>query len=317
MHADSVVSQTGVAPEQSALVAQATQSCARLHTGFGAEQSALVRHSTHSFATVSHFGAAGLVQSLSTVQTTQEPAFIPVVTQAWPPGFPTQSASVAHGPHVCVVELQVGFEPLQSELNSQSTHVPVGKSQTSTPPTHAVAFVDEHWPHAPQTSHAGVLPLQFESEEHALQTPPVQMGVSPPQSDAPRHCTQTFVELHRGVAGGQLASTTQTTQSPLFGPVVAHSGVAPPQSALPAHARHASAVASQMGVGLAQPAFVRQPTHVLTGTSHTGVVTGHPVAFVAEQIAQTPDAAHAGVAPPQAESPSHAHGTPFVLMSSS
>jgi len=127
-HVEDVVSQVGVVgvDAQSAEVRQPTQRLALLHTGVGAEQSALVRQATHSLAVVSHFGAARLVQSASTVQTTHEPAFIPDATHAGPPGLPAQSASVAHGPHVWVVVSQVGVVPLQSELNSQPTHVPVG-----------------------------------------------------------------------------------------------------------------------------------------------------------------------------------------------
>jgi len=126
VHCDEVGSHTGVAPEQSAFVKQPTQISALLHTGVGALQSALVRQATHWLAVVSQWGAAGLVQSASTEQTTQDPALSPVVTQAGPPGLPTQSALVAQGWHRLVVVLHVGVWPLQSELNSQATQVPLG-----------------------------------------------------------------------------------------------------------------------------------------------------------------------------------------------
>ena len=138
--------QTGVigVAEQSALVRQPTQRFEVLHTGVAPEQSLLVRHATHSFATVSQIGAAVLEQSESFAHVTHEPAFMPVVTHADPPGFPMQSALSVQARHVWVVVLQVGVLPLQSELNSQSTHVPVGKSQISVLPPHSVAFVAEH-----------------------------------------------------------------------------------------------------------------------------------------------------------------------------
>jgi len=277
----------------------------------------LVRHCTHSLATVSQMGAAGLVQSAFAAQVTHEPAFMPVVTHAFPPGLPIQSAFVAQARHVCVAVLHVGVAPLQSELNSQPTQAPVGKSQIPfAPPTQAVAFVAEHCPHAPHTSHAGVVPPQLESATHALHAPLVQTGVSPPQSAALSHWTHVLLVVQRGVEGGQFASAMHATQSPALAPVVAHCGVEPLQSAAEAQARHARPV-PQMGFGLAQFAFVRQPTQVFVGTSHVGVAPVHAVWFVPEHTAQMPDVAHAGVAVGQAESPSQAHGMPPVLSSSS
>jgi hypothetical protein len=313
--------QIGVAPEQSLSCTHPTQRFCVLHTGVAGVlvQSVFFSHCTHSFAMVSQIEAAMLVQSLFAVQMTHEPAFIPAspVTHAGPPGLPMQSALSAQARQVWVVVLHVGVMPLQLELNSQPTHVPVGKSHTAVPPVHAVAFVDEHWPQAPHTSHAGVAPLHCESELQATHEPLSQMGVSPPQSAPLRHWTQVFVGVQRGVAGGQFASATHATQSPAFAPVVAHSGVEPPQSAALAHARQVSAGVPQIGVGLAQLAFVRHPTQLLVATSQTGVAPVHAVWFVAEQIAQMPDVEQAGVAPVHAESPSQAHGTPAVLSSSS
>jgi hypothetical protein len=149
-----------------------------------------------------------------------------------------------------------------------------------------------------------------------MQVPLAQTGVSPPQSAAVSHCTHVLLAVQRGVDGGQFVSLTHATQSPACAPVVAHSGVAPPQSDGPVHARQAF-VAPQIGVGLAQLAFVRQPTQLWVATSHTGVAPVQAVALVAEQIAQTPEVEHAGVAPPHAESPSQVQGMPAVLNSSS
>ena len=307
---------------QSALLAHPTQRFDALHTGLAPEQSALVRHATHRLETVSHWGVVAAVQSLFTRQPTHEPAFMPDVAHAGPPGLPVQSALVAQAPHVCVAVLHTGVLPLQSVLNSQWTHVPVGKSQTFAPPVHCDAFVEVHWPQAPQTSQAGVEgeAVQSASDPQALHAPALHTGVSPPQSAPDRHCVQALVAgLHRGVAGGQLASATQATHRPrsALPAVRSHSGVVPPQSAFDEQARQVSVPLSQIGVAPAQFAFVRQPTQVLTGTSHTGAAAPHAVAFVAEQIAQMPEAAQAGVAPPHAESPSQEHGIPSVLSSSS
>jgi hypothetical protein len=121
-----VGSQTGAAALQSLALKQPTHRFEVSHTGVGAEQSVLARHATHWFATVSHFGAAVLVQSESAAQTAHDPAFIPVVMHAVPPGLSAQSAFDWHGSQRCVVVSHVGVEPLQSELNSHATHVPVG-----------------------------------------------------------------------------------------------------------------------------------------------------------------------------------------------
>jgi len=312
------VSQIGVDPEQLALLRHATQMFEPLHTGVAPPQSMFERHCTQRFATASQMGAAALVQSEFCSQITHDPCFIPVVTHAGPAGLPAQSAFTMQGWQVWDTVLQVGDEPLQSELNSQPTHVPVGKSQIVVSPMHWPSFVLEHWPQAPENSHAGVDPPQSASDAQGLHLPPLQMGVLPPQSMLVRHWAHVLLDVQRGVAPPpQSMSEAHVTQSPAAGPVVAHTGVVPPQSAVPLQARHVSFVVSQIGFGLAQSELVRQPTHVLVGTSQTGVAPVHAAWFVAEQTAQMPEDAHAGVAPLHAESPSHAHGTPLVLISSS
>lgn len=187
--------QSGVEPEQSVFERQPTQRLlVVLQTGVEPEQSALVRHATQRFAVTSHLGAAGLVQSASAWQMTHEPAFMPLVTHAGPPGLPTQSALLAHARHMCDAVSQVGVSPAQSELNSHPTQVPLGKSQMVVLPVQAVALVDEHCPHAPHTSHAGVagVPVQSASEAQASHLFALQIGESPPQSPLLRHCTQAF-----------------------------------------------------------------------------------------------------------------------------
>lgn len=120
------MSQIGVAPPQSAFDVHATQTFCALQTGVDPPQSAFERHATQRFAIVSHFDKPALVQSTSLVHATQEPAFMPDVTHDGPAELPLQSAFVWHALQTCVAVLQTGVEPLQSELNSQPTQVPVG-----------------------------------------------------------------------------------------------------------------------------------------------------------------------------------------------
>jgi hypothetical protein len=126
LHWNEVVSQIGVAPEQSVFDVQATQTCIALQTGVVPPQSAFERHATHVFETASHFERPALVQSASTVHATQVPAFMPEVMHDGPAELPAQSELVWHGLQTCEAVSQTGVAPLQSELNSQPTHVPVG-----------------------------------------------------------------------------------------------------------------------------------------------------------------------------------------------
>jgi hypothetical protein len=205
---------------QSALVAHATQRFEGLQIGVVGEeaQSAFVRQTTHSFFEVSQMGAARVGQSLFSSQMTHDPAFAPVSAHAGPPGAPVQSLSSVQAWHVWVVVSHVGAMPAQSELYSQLTHIPLGKSQTrlshpvlpsvvvpslaaslpasdtpasATPPEmQMVSFVDEHWPHAPETWHAGVAPPQSESWAHGWQRPLLsQIGVYGPHWLAVTHST--------------------------------------------------------------------------------------------------------------------------------
>jgi hypothetical protein len=220
-HCEVVVSHTGRAPEQSALLTHPTHTCEAVsHTDVGALQSLLLKHCTHRFAVASHLGAAGLVQSPSRTQTAHEPAFIPLVTQAGPPRLPTQSELVTHAWQVLFAP-QVGLLPLQSELRKHWVQVPVGKSQTDLFPVHWLLWADEHWPQAPHTSQAGVVPPQSASEPHGLQLPLLQIGVVPPQSAAERHWTHVLVTgEQRGAWGVQLTSLRQATQVPALGAMV-------------------------------------------------------------------------------------------------
>ena len=340
MHCESEGSHTGFATEQSVLVRQPTQMSAPLHFGVAAGQSVSCRQFTHWFDTVSQTGASGFGQSVLSAQITHDPCFMPgAVSQAGPLRLPTQSAFVWHGWHVWLVVSHLGVMPLQSALDSHATHVPEGKSQmrfgmpvllsapASAPPlepasallVHCVVLVDEHCPHAPQTSHAGVAPLQSASDAQGSQIPSAsQMGVSPPQSLGARHCTQVLLALQRGVAAGQSPLLAQITQAPWFeaggnthtGPVAE-----PTQSVLLWQGPQVSVLVLQMGVVAPQSVFARQSTHLLTGVSHTGVAAGQSA--LVTQFTQMPDASQAGVGVLHAESPSQVQGIPSVLTSSS
>jgi hypothetical protein len=81
-------------------------------------------------------------------------------------------------------------------------------------------------------------------------------------------------------------------------------GVAPPQSASPAHARQVWVAVLQTGNVPPHSALVVQLTQVPVGTLHAGMLPVHFVLFVAEQTPHAPDGWQAGVAPPpQSASP--------------
>ena len=50
---------------------------------------------------------------------------------------------------MCVAVLQTGAVPLHCTFDTHGTHVPVVVKQAGVAPLHAVAFVAEHCPHAP------------------------------------------------------------------------------------------------------------------------------------------------------------------------
>jgi hypothetical protein len=93
------------------------------------------------------------------------------------------------------------------------------------------------------------------------------------QSVSVRHPTQTCVaSLHTGVAPVHAASfaAVHCTHVPALGPLVAHAGVAPPQSVarLGSQPRHMLVVGSHDGVDDGQSVFVRQPTQRFIAMSH-------------------------------------------------
>jgi hypothetical protein len=89
-------------------------------------------------------------------------------------------------------------------LLTQATQVAVEGSHTAVAPPHLVVFVDEHTPHVPFGSHA---------------------GVAAGHSASPWHPRQTWVVvLHTGVAPLQFALEVHATHAPA---AVSQAGVAP------------------------------------------------------------------------------------------
>ena len=103
--------------------------------------------------------------------------------------------------------LHTGVAPPHWALERHGTHVPVAVRQTGVAPPHALAFVAEHWPHAPDDWQAGVAP------PHSL---------SPPQ---PRQVC--VLRLQTGVVPPHCAFDTHGTHEPI---AVKQTGVAPLQA---------------------------------------------------------------------------------------
>jgi hypothetical protein len=89
-------------------------------------------------------------------------------------------------------------------------------------------------------------------------------------------------------------------------------GVAPPQSASPAHARHVCVVVLQTGFVPPHWAFVVHDAQVPVAASQAATGPVHFEAFVAEQTPHAPEGSHAGVAPPHSPSPEHPRHTCVV-----
>jgi len=104
---------------------------------------------------------------------------------------PPQSTSAAQPRQACVVVLQTGVVLPHCAFDTHGTHVPVVVKQTGEAPPQDVAFVAEHWAHAPLAWQAGVAPPQSPSPAQARQVcvAPLQIGVVPAQSALARQVT--------------------------------------------------------------------------------------------------------------------------------
>ena len=171
--------QAGSAPPHSLSLPQPRQVCvAPSQIGaVGVPQSASPRHPTHVPPVVSQSGVAP-EQALAFVE-----EHWPQAPDAWQAGVaPPHSPSPAQARQAWVAVLQTGVAPPHCPLVVQPTQVPDGASQAGVAPPHALAFVAEHWPHAPEGSQAGVAPPQSLSRAQDRHTcvPPSQIGVAPP-----------------------------------------------------------------------------------------------------------------------------------------
>jgi hypothetical protein len=93
-----------------------------------------------------------------------------------------QSAAPAQARQACVVASQIGVPPAQSAASRQPTHWPAPVSHSALAPVHAVLFVAEHWPHAPDGWQTAVTPPQSPSPAQVRQLCAVasQTGLLPP-----------------------------------------------------------------------------------------------------------------------------------------
>jgi hypothetical protein len=303
--------QAGTEPPQSASTVHARQVCvAVLHVGVVPAQVVFATQATHVAAVVSHAGVAPVHKDTFVDEQ------MPHAPLAWQAGAePPQSASTAHTRQACVARLHVGVAPAQSALSTQATQVAPTVSHTDVAPAHSVVLVAEHWPHAPEGSHAGALL---------------------PHSPSPAHPRHTCVaRLHTGVAPAHVTFVVQATHVPAVvshegtepphlltlvaehaphAPEGSQAGVAPPHSPSPAHPRHACVVVLHTGVAPPQSALATQPTHAPVPTLQTAVEPVHFDVFVAEHAPHAPEGSQAGTAPLQSTSPAHPRQTCVVVL---
>jgi hypothetical protein len=292
--------QTGVEAPQSASATHGRQVwVAPSHVGVAPLQSALARHDTHVPAPVSQSGVAP-VHAVRFVaeQTPQAPP-------GWQAGFaPRDSASPTQPRHSWVVPSHTGEEAAHSLLARHPWHVPVAVAHTGVAPPQAAAFVAEHWPQAPLGWQAGAAPPQSASPAQGrhMFVPVSQTGLVPPHwPPDPVHETHTPVVASQPETGPVhfvVLVAEHTPQAPLGW----QAGVAPPQSASPAQARHACIVGLQMGVSPAHWALVTQPTQVPLVASQFDVAPAQRRRLVAEHWPQAPLGWQAGVVPPHCAS---------------
>jgi hypothetical protein len=203
--------------------------------------------------------------------------------------------------------LQAGVVPEQFALLMHGTHTPAAVSHAGVAPTHWLAFVAEHWPHAPDAWHAGVAPPQSVSAWHASQrcVPVLQAGVVPEQVALLVHCTHTPAAVsHAGVAPVHWPAFVAEHWP--HAPDPWHAGVKPLQSPSLLHAWQRCVPMLHAGVAPEQLALLVHCTHTPAAVLHAGVAPPHWVAFVAEHWPHVPDGWHAGVAPLQSPSTPHA-----------
>jgi hypothetical protein len=161
---------------------------------------------------------------------------------------PEHSPSATQPRHTWVVPSHTGLVDWHCVPARHATQTPVVVSHVGFVVAHAVAFVAEHAPHAPDGSHAGVAPPQSASAAQArhVLVPGSHTGLLPP------HCAAVVQTVQVPDAASQVVTAPvhevvfvgeQTPQRPEGW----HAGAAPPHSPSAAHPRHTCVVASQVG----------------------------------------------------------------------
>ena len=223
---------------------------------------------------------------------------------------PPHSLSAPQARQEWVVVLQIGVEPPHCAFDVQGTHVLVAVKQTGVAPVQALAFVAEHWPHAPDDSQAGVAPPHSPSLAQARQAcvAVLQTGVVAPHWAFDVQGTHVPVVVKQaGVAPVHLV--VFVAEHCPHAPLDWQAGVVPPHSPSPPQPRQVWLPPSQMGVAPLQSALATHRTQVPAATLQTGVAPVHWVALPAEHCPQAPPGWQAGVAPAHSLSPEQARQT--------
>ena len=200
--------------------------------------------------------------------------------------------------------LQIGVEPPHCAFDVQGTHVLVAVKQTGVAPVQALAFVAEHWPHAPDDSQAGVAPPHSPSLAQARQAcvAVLQTGVVAPHWAFDVQGTHVPVVVKQaGVAPVHLV--VFVAEHCPHAPLDWQAGVVPPHSPSPPQPRQVWLVPSHTGVVPLQSALATQRTQVPDAVLQTGVAPVHWVALPAEHWPHAPVDWQAGVVPPHSPSP--------------
>ncbi|MFL5303686.1 MAG: hypothetical protein ACJ8F1_00660 [Polyangia bacterium] len=130
-------------------------------------------------------------------------------------------------------------------------------------PVQALAFVAEHWPHAPEASQAGVAPPHSPSPAQARQVwvAVLQTGAVPPHCAFDVHGTQVPVVVKQAGVAPEHSAVFVAEHCP-HAPDARQAGVAPPQSTSPPQARQVCVAALQIGVDPPHCAFDVHGTQV-------------------------------------------------------
>jgi hypothetical protein len=232
----------------------------------------------------------------------------PQAPLGWQAGVaPPHSLSPAHARQALVPRSHTGIAPEHWRLDVHATQTPRPRSQAGVAPLHQVAFVAEHWPHAPFDWHAGVAPPQSISapQERQLYEVASHTGVVPLHCASLRQATQLpEVVRQSGVAPKHRLALVAEHWPQL--PLGWHAGVVPPHSPSPAQPRQEWNVESHFGAPAGQSPSARQATQLPLDAWQSGLVPVHSVVFVAEHWPQAPLVWQAGVAPPHSPSPAQA-----------